>query len=109
MDALGSPRDRAPSRYVIWLVVILAHASLIAAILLSRPRAFREPRRPSYSVSLLRLPSESTKLVAAKINVRLDAAAPHFNIDRELPRLSISIDNKAITLLPSEQLPQHID
>jgi hypothetical protein len=109
MDALGSLRDRAPSRYYIWLVVVLAHASLIAAILFSHPRFFRELRTRSYSLSLLRLPNDSAKNVPEKIDVRLDAAGPHFNIDRDLPRLPISIDNNAITLVPSEQLPQHID
>ena len=108
MDALGSPRDRAPSRYFIWLVVVLAHASLIAAILLSHPRFSRELRRPSYSLSLLRLPNDSAKNVA-KIIVRLDAAAVHFEIDRALPRPPIPINNNAITLAPSEQLRQHID
>jgi hypothetical protein len=109
MDALGSPRDRAPSRYFIWLVVVLAHASLIAAILLSHPRFFRELRRPSYSLSLLRLPNDPAKNVPAKIIVRLDAAALHFYIDRDLPRPPIPINNNAITLAPSEQLRQHID
>ncbi len=109
MDALGSPRDSAPSRYFIWVVVVLAHASLIAAILLSHPRFFRELRRPSYSLSLLRLPNDSAKNVPAKIIFQLDAAAPHFNIDRDLPRDPIPINNNAITLAPSEPLRHHID
>jgi hypothetical protein len=109
MDALGSPRDRAPSRYFIWLVVVLAHVSLIAAILLSHPRFFRELRRPSYSLSLIRLPNDSAKNVPAKIIVRLDAAALHFNIDRDLLLPPIPINDNAITLAPSEQLRQHID
>ena len=110
MDALGSSRDRAPSRYFIWLVVVLAHASLIAAILLSHtPRLFRELKSPSYSLSLLRLPNDSAKNVPMKIIVRLDAAAVHFNIDGDLPRPSITTNNNAITLAPSEQQRQHID
>jgi hypothetical protein len=109
MDALGSPRDRPPSRYCIWLVVVLAHASLIAAILLSHPRFFRELKTPSYALSLLRVPNDSAKNVATKIIVRLDAADLHFNIDRDLPRPSIPTDNNAITLAPSEQRRQHID
>jgi hypothetical protein len=109
MDALGSSRDRAPSRYFIWLVVVLAHASLIAAILLSHTRLFRELKSPSYSLSLLRLPNDSAKNVPMKIIVRLDAAAVHFNIDGDLPRPSITTNNNAITLAPSEQQRQHID
>jgi hypothetical protein len=109
MDAPGSPRDRAPSRYCIWLVVVLAHASLIAAILLSHPRFFRELRTPTYSLSLLQLPNDSARNVPEKINVRLDAAAPHFYIDRDLPPPPIPINNNAIALAPSEQLRQHID
>src|SRR5258708_26248993 len=78
-------------------------------ILLSHPRFFRERRRPSYSLSLLRLPNDSAKNVPAKIIFQLDAAAPHFNIDRDLPRDPIPINNNAITLSPSEPLRHHID
>jgi hypothetical protein len=109
MDALGSPQDRAPSRYFIRLVVVLAHASLIAAILLSHPRFFREVKTPSYSLSLLRLPKDPAKDVPTKVVVWPDAAALHFNIDRDLPRPSLPTNNNAITLAPSEQQRQHID
>jgi hypothetical protein len=103
------PRDRAPSRYIIWLAVILAHAGLIAAILLSHPRFARELKQPGYSLSLLRLPSESTKLVSAKITLRLDVAAIDLKIDRDLLLPPVPNNNNAITLAPSEQQRQHID
>jgi hypothetical protein len=90
-------------------VVVLGHASLIAAILLLQPRSFRELKTPSYSLSLLRLPNDSAKNVATKIIVRLDAPLLPFNIDRELSRPSIPTNNNAITLAPSEQQRQHVD
>jgi hypothetical protein len=104
-----SPRDGATSRYFIWLFVVLLHAGLIAAILLSRPRFSRELKEPGYSLSLLRLQSESTKRVSAKITVRLDAAALDLKTDRDLLLPPVPNNNNAITLEPSEQQPQHID
>jgi hypothetical protein len=94
---------------MVWLVVILVHAGLIAAILLSRPRFSRELKKPGYSLSLLRLQSESTQLVSAKITLRLDAAALDLIIDRDLLLPPVPNINNAITLEPSEEQRQHID
>jgi hypothetical protein len=94
---------------MVWLVVILVHAGLIAAILLSLPRFSHELKKPDDSLSLLSLPSESTKLVSEKIGVRLDAAPLHLKIDRDLPLPPISNNNNAITLDPPEQQRQDID
>jgi hypothetical protein len=108
MDPLVSPRGSARKPYFIWLVVVLAHAGLIAAILLSRPPFSRELKKPSYSLSLLTLPNDSTTIAAPKITIRIDAAALHSNIDNHLP-LPIPINNTAITLAPSERQQQRID
>jgi hypothetical protein len=112
IDAVRPTPHFKPARLrspMIWLVVILVHAGLIAAILLSRPQFSRELKKRGYSLSLLSLPSESAKLVSAKITVRLDAAALHLKIDRDLPLPPISINSNAITLEPSEQQRDHID
>ena len=90
-------------------MVVLVHASLIVAILLSHPRFLRELKRPGYSLSLLRLPSESAEHASTKIAVPLDAAAPRFNFDRDLPRPSIAAEDNAITLASPEQQRQQID
>ncbi len=109
MDALVSLRDNAPRRYLIWLVVVLAHAGLIAAVLLSRPRLSREMRNPSYSLSLLPLPHDSARVDAAKITIPLDARASHPSTNVDLPLPPIPIDNNAITLSSIEQQQQRID
>jgi hypothetical protein len=109
MDAPVSPRDRAPRRYLVWLVVLLAHAGLIGAILLSRPQFYRELKKPNYSLSLLQLPNDSGKSLPAKITVALNAADFHLKIDSDLPLPPIANDNNAITVLPPEQQRQHID
>ena len=98
-----SLRDKAPKRYLVLLVVVLAHAGLIAAMLLSRPRLSREMRSPFYSLSLLRLPNQSATIDAEKITVQMDAAASHPSINADLPRPPIVINDNAITLSPPEQ------
>jgi len=104
-----SPSDKSSRRYFIWLVVILAHAGLVAAILLAHPRFSRELKKPAYSLSLLSTPSDSTKPVSEKITVPMDAAAVRLKIDRDLPLPPIPNSNNAITLEPSEQQQQPID
>jgi hypothetical protein len=99
-DASVSRRDRAPKRYLVWLIVVLAHAGLIVAVLLSRPRLSREMRNPTYSLSLLQLPKHSP---TTKITVQIDASASHPSISADLPLPPIVINNNAITLSPTEQ------
>ncbi len=108
-NASVSLRDKAPRRYLVWLVVVLAHAGLIAAILLSRPRLPREMRNSSYSLSLLQLPNDSARIDTTKITVRIDAGASHPSINADLPRAPIPINNNAITLSLNEQQQQRID
>ena len=103
-----SLRDKAPKRYLVWLVVVLAHAGLIAAMLLSRPRLSREMRTPT-SLSLLQLPNQSTTIDATKISVHIDADASHPRITADLPPPPIVINNNAITLSPTQQQQQRID
>lgn len=97
-----SLRDKAPKRYLVWLVVVLAHACLIAAMLLLRPRLFREMRNPIYSLSLLPLPNH-TATDTAKITVQIDAGASHPSMNADLPLPPIVINNNTITLSPTEQ------
>jgi hypothetical protein len=99
-------RDKAPRRHLVWLVVVLVHAGLIAAVLLSRPRLYRETRNRGYALSLLQLPDHPARTDAAKITVPMDASRP--NITPDLA--PIVINDNAITLSPSErEQPQRID
>jgi hypothetical protein len=102
-----SLRDEAPKRYLVWLVVVLAHAGLIAEMLLSRPRLSREMRNPTYSLSLLQLPNHSATIDTTKITVQIDAGTSHPSINADLA--PIVINNNAITFEPAEQQRQHID
>jgi hypothetical protein len=86
----------------VWLVVVLAHAGLIAAVLISRPRLSREMRNPTYSLSLLQLRNHSATIDTTKITVQIHADAPHPSINADLP-LPPMINNNAITLSPTEQ------
>jgi hypothetical protein len=104
-----SLRDTAPKRYLVWLVVGLAHAGLIAAILLSHPKLSREMRNPAYSLSMLQLPNRSARIDTTRIAVRIDVSAPHPGINADLPPPPIPINNNAITLSPSEQQQERID
>ena len=99
-----SLRDQAPKRYLVWLVVVLTHAGLIGAVLLSHPRLFRETKNPAYSLSLLQLPSRSATIESPKITHQMDAGASRPHISAKLP--PIVIDDNAITLSPAEQLLQ---
>ena len=103
MDASVSFRDEAPKRYLVWLVVVLAHTGLIAAMLLSRPRLSREMRNPTYPLSLLQLPNRSATIDTPKITVQIDAGPSRPSIDADLPLPPIVIDSNAITLSPAEQ------
>ncbi len=103
-------RDKAPKRYLAWLVVVLTHAGLIAAVLLSNPRLSRETRKPARSLSLLQLPNRSATIESPKISVQMDASVSHPRISVALPLPPIVINNNAITLSPAEQqLQQRID
>jgi hypothetical protein len=104
-----SLRDKAPRRYLVWLVVVLAHAGLIAAILPSFPRFSEEMRNPGHSLSLLQFPNDSARIDLAKITVRTDVGAAHPNINLDLPLPAMPSDTNAITLSPAEQQPQRID
>jgi len=101
-----SLRDRTPKRYLVWLIVVLAHAGLIVAVLLSPQQLSREMRNPTSSLSLLQLPKHSA---TTKITVQIEASASHPSINADLPMPPIVINNNAITLAPSEQQRQHID
>ena len=108
MDAPVSPRNGAPRRYLICLVVVLVHAGLISAILMASARFSRELKHPSYSLSLLRLPNDSTQIASENITIRPDTAALHLHINKDLlPPIPITSD--AITLLTPERQRQRID
>jgi hypothetical protein len=109
IDARLSPRDRPPRRFLVWLVVLLAHVGLIGAILLSRPQIYRELKKPNYSLSLLQLPNISSKSIPAKITVELNAPALHLKIDSGAPLPPIPNDSNAITVAPPEQQRPYID
>jgi hypothetical protein len=93
----------------VWLIVILAHAGLIAAILLSRPPLSPERRSPTDFPSLLLLPNDSTRIRTPRLTVQIDSAASRLSIvpDPTLP--SIPIDKNVITLPPMAQQQQRID
>lgn len=101
-----SLRDQAPKRYLVWLVVVLAHAGLISAMLLSRPRLFRQPRNPAPSLSLLQLPNQSATSDTPRITLQIDAGAVRPRINADLPVPSVVINDNAITLSPIEQQQQ---
>jgi hypothetical protein len=87
----------------------VAHAGLIAAMLLSRPRLSRERRSPVDFPSLLLLPNDSARIGASRFTVQTDSAASHPSIVADLTLPSIPIDINAITLPPTEQQQQRID
>jgi hypothetical protein len=93
----------------VWLIVILAHAALIAAMLLSRPRLSRERRNPVTFLSLQLLLNDSAKIGAPRSTVQIDSAASHPSIVPDLSLPPILLDNNAITLSPTEQQQQPID
>jgi hypothetical protein len=105
-DASVSHRRAAPRRSLVLLIVILAHAALIAAMLLSRPQLSRERRTPVTFLSLLLLPNDSAKIGAPRFPVQIDSAASHPSIVPNLSLPSIPLDNNAITLSPTEQQPR---
>lgn len=98
-----SLRDKAPKRYLVWLVVVLAHAGLISALLLSRPRLSRETRNPTQSLLLLQLPAT---IEAPKIPVQIDAGAARPRINADLPLPPVVINDNCITFSPTEQQQQ---
>ena len=104
-----SLRDTTPKRYLVWLVVVLAHAGLIVALLLSSSRLSRDLKSPISFLSLLRLPNATTRNDAKKMAVPIDPATSHPRFNTDLPLPPIAIDNNAITLPPSEEQQQHID
>jgi hypothetical protein len=104
-----SLRDSAPRRSLAWLAVVLGHAGLIVALLLSIPRPTLDPRSPISFLSLLHLPHDSVRIDATKTSVRVASAAPAPDINGNLPLPRISIDNDAITLSPTESQQQRID
>jgi hypothetical protein len=101
-----SHRGTAPRRNLVWLIVILAHAGLIAAILLSRPPL--SPERRSLP-SLLLLPNDSARIRAPILTVQIDSATSRPSIIPDLALPSIPLDKNAITLSPIEQQQQRID
>ena len=108
-DASVAHRGTAPGRSLVWLIVILAHAALIAAMLLSRQRLSSERRSPVKFLALQLLPNDSAKIGAPRFTVRIDSAASHPSIGPDRPLPSIPVDNNAITLSPTEQQQQRID
>jgi hypothetical protein len=104
-----SHRGTARRRNLVWLIVILAHAGLIAAILLSRPPLPPERRRPVEFPSLLLLPNDSARIRASRLTVLMDSATSRASIVPDLTPPSIPIDQNAITLSPIEQQQQRID
>ncbi|MDP9090210.1 MAG: hypothetical protein M3O26_15880 [Pseudomonadota bacterium] len=103
-----SLRETAPKRYLVWLVVVLAHAGLIAAIQLLGARLSHETRSPVYSLSLLQLPNYSRNDIT-KIAVPTDVATSHPSLKSDLLLPPLPIDNNAITLSSTEEQQQHID
>jgi hypothetical protein len=92
----------APGRSLVWLIVILAHVALIAAMLLSRPRLSRERRTPVTFLSLQSLQNDSAKIGAPRFTVQIDSAA-------SLPSIVPDLSLPPIPLSPAEQQQQRID
>jgi hypothetical protein len=108
-DASVSYRGIASGRSLVWVIVVLAHAGLIAAMLLSRPRLSRERRSPVDSLSLQLLPNDSAKIGAPRFTVHIDSGASLPSIVADLTLPSIPIDNNVITLSAPQQQQQRID
>jgi len=104
-----SHRGRAPRRKLVLLVVILAHAGLIAAILLSRPPLPPERRSPVSFPSLLLLPNDAARIRAPRLAVSIDSNSSPPSIVPDLTLPLIPMDENAITLQPTEQPQQRID
>jgi hypothetical protein len=104
-----SHRATAPRRDLVWLIVIMAHVGLIAAILLSRPPLSPERRSPVDLPSLRLLPNDSALIRTPRLTVQIDSAASRPSLVPDLTPPSIPIDKNAITLSPIEQQQQRID
>lgn len=100
---------RAPRRTLVWLIVVAAHAGVIAAMLLSSPPRSRDLASPVASLAMRLLPKGSARNGAPRFSVQIDSAIspPRILAPPTLP--PIPIDNNAITLTPSEQQQQLID
>jgi hypothetical protein len=105
-----SRRGTVSRPILIWLVVILAHTGLIAAILLSRPQSSRGSQSLVVPLSLLSLPSVSSKTRGPKF-AAIDVRPPHFDpgIIARLTLPPIATESNAITLSPTEQPRQPVD
>ncbi len=99
----------APRRNLVWLIVIVAHAGVIAAMLLSSPPWSRELASPAASLAMRLLPNTSARIGTPRISVQIDSAISHPRILAAPTLPPVSIDNNAITLSPSEQQQQLID
>jgi hypothetical protein len=98
-----------PNRKLILLIVTLAHAGLIAAILLSATRATRERVSAVEFTSLVLLPTESAPSDAPRFAVHLEPPSPRSRILSDTPLPSVRTDGNAITLTPPAQPRPPID
>jgi hypothetical protein len=105
-----SRRDSAPSHVLVWLIVVLAHAGLTAALLLSHPRPSRDRTARVATLSLLFLRKDSPSIVAPRFTAERNPALAPPDIASDLPPPpSLAIDHDAITLQPAERPQPRID
>jgi hypothetical protein len=90
------------------LIVMLAHAGLIAAILLVAARPARVRISAVEVASLVLLPTESAPSDAPRISVHVESP-PLAHIHSDVPLPSLRTDGNAITLTSPEQPRQPID
>ena len=102
-------RDTAPKRYIVLIVVLFAHASLIASMLLQRPRPTRDVRNPIEDLSLLILPHDPAKIDTATVSAGISAVLSTRRLRTELPPLPNQLGSNSITLSPAEQKQYNID
>lgn len=100
----------APDRKLVLLLVALAHAGLIAAILLSSARSVRERvNAVELTASLVLLPKESAPSDAPRITIHLESPTLPAHILSDIPLPPVHSEGNAITLPPPEQQRQPID
>ncbi len=99
----------APNRKLVLLIVMLAHAGLIAAILMVAARPAREQLGAAELTSLVLLPTASAPRDAPRLAVHLESPSPPARGLSDIALPSLRTDGDAVTLAPPQLQRPPID
>jgi len=99
----------APSRRSVLLIVALAHAGLIAAMLLWPVSRGRDRGNAGEGPSLVLLQTHSAPIDTPTIRVHMESPAANPRMITDVPLPSLRLDEHAITLSPAEPPRPPID